>query len=191
MPPLITGLLLLLGLKRLQSNPELRGRLVGTLGAAAYRIGFAALALAGLALIVAGRAHAAYLFVWLPPAWLHLLVLPLMFIAFACIAAEVVPSNLKRFARRPFLWGVLLWAIAHLLVKSDLAAMTMFGGFGLLVFLEIGSGKRRGLHRSRQALPWLNESFTVALGGVLFIVFFFLHADLFGVSPSMMGSPFI
>jgi hypothetical protein len=51
--------------------------------------------------------------------------------------------------------------------------------------------RRDGIRRSAQALPWINESLTVAVGGILFISFFYLHAGLFGASPSMMGSPFI
>jgi len=188
---LVAGLALLMILQRLHRTSGLSSALIDKIGLASYWTGLGAFALAGVALVLAGKAHAGYMYVWLPPAWLQLFVLPLMFVAFVCIAAEIVPSNLRRFTHRPFLWGVVLWAVTHLLVKGDLAAITMFGGFGLLALLEIGTVKPRGTQRSAQALPWTNESLTVAVGGILFIMFFYLHADLFGASPSMMGSPFL
>lgn len=35
--------------------------------------------------------------------------------------------NIKRFPRHPMLWGLVLWS-AHLAVRGDLAAISLFGG---------------------------------------------------------------
>lgn len=39
--------------------------------------------------------------------------------------------------RHPMLWGVILWAFAHLLVNGDLASVLLFGGLGIWAGLEI------------------------------------------------------
>jgi uncharacterized membrane protein len=184
---LAAGLVLLLLVQQLNGIAMLRSALSKRFGSGAYAIGVGALVLAGLALVLAGKSHAAYTYVWLPPIWLHLLVLPLMFVAFIFLAAGVVPSNLRRFTRRPALWGAVLGAVAHLLILGDLAAITLFGGIIVLALMEIGSLKRRGAPRSPRALPWANESLTIGVGGLSFIAFFYLHAGLFGAPASMMG----
>lgn len=191
MLPLTGGLLLLALLQRLHSTGILRSALIGRYGVAPYRVGGATLAIGALALIVAGKSDAAYHYVWLPPVWLHLFMLPLMFVAFVFVAASLVPSNLRRLSRRPVLWGIAVGATAHLLVTGDLAAMILFGGLALLALLEIGSPKQRTLDHGVDRIPWARESLTVAIGGMLLIGFFYLHAELFGVSASMMDRHFM
>ena len=183
MPALIAGLTLLLCLQQLHATATLRPALIRRYGLGAYRIGASAIALGALAFVLTGKTSAGYIYVWLPPVWLHLFVLPLMFVAFLFLAAEILPSNIRRLTIRPISWSVVLWSVAHLLVKGDLGAMTLFGGFGLIALLEaIAQRGRVGLR-----VPWISEVHIVALSGVLFIVLFYLHASLFGVSPSMMS----
>jgi uncharacterized membrane protein len=187
MPALIAGLTLLLCLQQIHANATLRPALIGRYGLGAYRLGAVAIALAALALILVGKTSGEYIYGWLPPVWLHLFVLPLMFGAFLLLAAEFLPSNIRRLTNRPILWSVVLWSAAHLLVKGDLGAMTLFGGLGLLALLEAISQRGRVGHGPVQAVPWISEVHIVAVSGVLFIVLFYLHASLFGVSPSMMS----
>jgi len=184
---LVAGLLLLLSVQQLHSILVLRAALIKQYGAGSYRIGASALILAGLALVLIGKSSVAYIYVWLPPVWLHLFVLPLIFAAFLFVAAEIASSNIRRLTNRPVLWGVVLWSTAHLLVKGDLGSMTLFGGFGLLAALEIARSRRRGRQPTAPAVPWINEAHVVAIGGVLFIVLFYSHASLFGASASMMS----
>ncbi len=44
---------------------------------------------------------------------------------------EAVHGVLK-ITRHPFMWGVALWALAHLMANGDLAALVFFGTFGAL-----------------------------------------------------------
>lgn len=187
---MLGGFASLFVLQQISASPRLAADITARFGHAGARLGLAALALAALALILAGHARAAYTFVWLPPAAVRTLILPLMFLACIFVAAAFVPSNLRRFTRRPALWGVVLWAAAHLLAKENLAAITLFAGFGLLALAELGSLSRRGVPRSQYRQPWMKESLTVAVGGIGFILLFYSHAALFGASPAMLSRPF-
>ncbi len=46
--------------------------------------------------------------------------------------------------RHPMLWGVVLWAVAHLLVNGDLASVLLFGGIGAWAVLEMVLINRAG-----------------------------------------------
>ncbi len=39
--------------------------------------------------------------------------------------------------RHPMLWGVVVWAVAHLLVNGDQASLVLFGGIGIWALLEM------------------------------------------------------
>ena len=41
--------------------------------------------------------------------------------------------------RHPLMWGIALWAAAHLLANSDLASLTFFAGLLVLVFAGVAS----------------------------------------------------
>jgi len=187
---MLAGFVTLLVLQQVYSSPTASSRLAGQFGASGYRVGLGALALAALALILLGRTQIPYQFVWFPPPWLRALVLPLMFFAFILTAASLVPSNLRRLSRRPVLWGVVLWAIAHLLTKENLGAITLFSGFGILALCEIAAVAKRTRTARDGKLPLSREFLTVGVGGTLFIVVFFAHGTLFGISPAMMSRPF-
>ena len=40
--------------------------------------------------------------------------------------------------RHPMLWGTVIWAVAHLLVNGDLAAIILFGGILIWALVEMG-----------------------------------------------------
>jgi uncharacterized membrane protein len=117
---------------------HLRQKLIGCKGEAFYRIGYSGAALAGLILIIIGKGRAAYVPVWDPPGWAYLTTQVTMLIVLILVPAAYLPTNLKRFMRHPFLTGIALWALSHLLVNGDLASMVLFGGFGVfdLLFLR-------------------------------------------------------
>jgi uncharacterized membrane protein len=37
-----------------------------------------------------------------------------------------------RITRHPIMWGIMLWAIAHILARGDLKSLVFFGGFLML-----------------------------------------------------------
>ena len=58
--------------------------------------------------------------------------------------AEV--RGITRITRHPFLWGVALWALMHLIVNGDLASLTLFGA---LFVLSLGGTALIDAKRSR------------------------------------------
>jgi uncharacterized membrane protein len=189
--PLLSGLVLLFVLQQVHANVTLRSRLIRDYGLLTCRCAAAALVLVALALLIHGKSSTPYQFVWLPPAWLQLLVLPGMFVAFIFLAAALVPSKLRAWTREPASVAVVLWALAHLFIKENLAAITVFGGLGLLALIELGYAMRRPAAQPARSLPWLKESVTVATGGVLFLIAFYLHAAIVGVAPISMSRGFL
>lgn len=48
-------------------------------------------------------------------------------------------KGMVRITRHPFLWGVALWALGHLLVNGDLASVVLFGGMLALALFGTAS----------------------------------------------------
>ena len=115
-------------LKRLAPGPR------GSLGDAGKGL-VAALALAGIVLMVLGYRWAPVDPLWTPPSGARSINNLLVLLAFYLFAASGMKTAVTRWVRHPQLWAVRLWAIAHLLVKGDLAALILFGG--LFVWAQI------------------------------------------------------
>jgi uncharacterized membrane protein len=111
-----------------------------------------------------------------------------------------------RVTRHPIMWGILLWALAHLLARGDLKSVVFFGTFALLAalgsvlmdrrkaqalgedwqrfaavtshvpFLAIAAGRNRFV---ASEIGWRNP----AIGLALYALFFWLHPMLFGARP--------
>ncbi len=163
----------------------LRAYLVGRFGEKEYKFGFSAVTLVSFGLIIIGMRDAPYVQVWLPPVWLHLWVLPLMFVAFFFLASNLVPSNMPRLVRHPMSFGVILFCVAHLLVNDDLAAIVLFVTFGVFSVVHILLANRRGVARSTRRYPYRLETMPIAVGGILLMVSFLLHSRLIGVPPGI------
>jgi len=88
----------------------------------------AVLSLVSIVLMVLGYRWAPVDPVWSPPSGLRHFNNLLVLLAFYLFAASGMKTAVTRWVRHPQLWAVRLWAIAHLLVKGDLAALILFGG---------------------------------------------------------------
>ncbi|TPE49723.1 NnrU family protein [Amaricoccus solimangrovi] len=91
----------------------------------------------GLVLIIIGFRSAPYVALYTPPAWAIHVNNTLMLIAVFLFGASHAPSRVKAWLRNPMLTGVVVWAVAHLLVNGDLAALILFGGMGLWAVANI------------------------------------------------------
>lgn len=67
--------------------------------------------------------------VWFPASWLTHLNNLLVLVGFYFFVASGMGVWGARVNRHPQLTGVILWAVAHLLVNGDLASVVLFGGF--------------------------------------------------------------
>ena len=102
--------------------PNFRNRL-GQTG----RIGVALAVLVSVVLMIIGYRSAPIITVWSPPVlFIHFNSL-LMLIAFAVFAVSHTRGRFKGALRHPMLHSVQIWAVAHLLVKGDLASIILFG----------------------------------------------------------------
>ncbi len=88
----------------------------------------------------------------------------LMWLAVTIFPAAYLPTNLKRVMRHPFLWGVTLWAVAHLLTNGDLASLLLFGSFAAYTLFDMWSANRRGAEASKIHYPIWRDGVLVAIG---------------------------
>ena len=195
---LILGLVLFLGIHTLTTMRELRAVLIGRLGEGPYKGLYSIVSTIGLVLIVWGFARyrdTAYLQIWSPPAWLHPVVLVLMWFAFVALAAAYSPPGwIKGRLRHPMLVGVKSWALAHLLANGDLGALILFGAFLAWAVYDRIAVKRRG----DSALPatagnaigaprsgfTTGDGIALVVGSVVYVAMFWLHPIVIGVPIS-------
>lgn len=177
---LVLGLLLFLGFHSLPMIGTVRQRLVERFGLKAYKGLFSLLSLAGFVLIIFGKARAPFVPLWDAPEWGRHAAMGIMPFAFILLMGAYIPSNIKRFTRHPMLWGVTLWAAAHLLANGDLASVLLFGGFGIYSLADMASENRRGAQLQAQRLSPLRDGILVVAGLAMYGIFLFAHPFLFG-----------
>ncbi|MFA7434230.1 MAG: NnrU family protein [Gemmobacter sp.] len=91
--------------------------------------------------------------------------------------------------RHPMLWGMLVWAGAHLLVNGDLASILLFGGLGLWAVLAMVAINRAGPWRRPEGGRGIrgdamNLVGTVVLFGVIAMIHMWLgHPVFLGTYP--------
>lgn len=74
-------------------------------------------------------------------------------------------KGILRVTRHPFLWGVALWALGHLLVNGDAASLILFGSMlGLALFGTAGIDAKR---KRLQGLKW--DPFALQTSNVPFL----------------------
>lgn len=207
----------------------LRGFLLRRVGDKAYRAGFSFASLVSLWWLVSEFRGAPFRALWTPPPAFYfapLVMVPLAFVFL--VGAFTVPSptavggekylaeanparGLLRVTRHPFLWAVVLWAAAHLLVNADVGALLFFGSLGLTALrgsFDIDRKRRRthptefarfesitsnlpfaALVEGRSQLVLRELWLPVGLGLALALVAVALHPHFFGASavPGLHG----
>lgn len=153
------------------SATGLRTRIVAAIGEGPYRGLFSLASLALLAWLVAGYHDLRQdLFdplnemMWVPPVWLHWPAYALIAAGFVIGVAGLLTKSptaaffenalndaeparaVLRITRHPFLWGVALWALGHLLLNGERFAVMLFGALGAMALY--GS---RSIDRKRAA----------------------------------------
>ena len=143
---LILGLALFLGVHALTTRRELRARLIASVGEGGYKICYALVSLAGLALIAWGFADyraAGQIEIWWPPAAFKYVTAALMLPAVILVVASYIRGRIYTVLKHPMLAGVKLWAAAHLIANGDLGSIILFGSFlGWAVFDRISLKSR-------------------------------------------------
>jgi uncharacterized membrane protein len=160
------------------SGTVLRDRLVTRLGEGRYRGGFALASIVGLVWMIYAYRHAPTIALWGLVLGLRPAAYVLVFIAFLFVVIGVTtPSptrvgmeskvgqgteaarGMVRITRHPFLWGVALWALVHLVINGDLASLVLFGS---LLVLAVGGtfsiDAKRRRHFGEQWLQFANAT---------------------------------
>jgi uncharacterized membrane protein len=185
---MILGLVLFLGVHTLTTQRALRARLIASWGEAGYKIGYALVALLGLALIVWGFADyraTGWIDVWHPPKAFKHIAVALMLPAVILVVASYLRGRIYTALKHPMLAGVKLWAAAHLLANGDLGSIILFGSFLAWAGFDRVSLK----HRSDIGAPPIpvggigNDLIAVAVGVVAYLALAFVfHPVVIGVA---------
>ena len=186
---LVVGLALFFGAHLIPTLPELRARLVGTIGSRPYSGLFALVSLAALVLIMLGYGQMQGLGrgnpqLWVPPSWTKHVTMLLMVPAMILLVAAYVPSGICTAVRHPMLAAVMLWAFGHLLANGDLASVLLFGSFLVYGAYDIISASQRAalgpLGTARGSA--VGDAAAIAGGVALYaLLLFWGHQKLTGV----------
>ncbi len=212
------------------SGTRLRDGIVGIIGEGPYMALFSLASIGGivwLAMAFNRASRETFTLLWMPEAWwLHAAMTFILIAAILVVLgltsksptstgqADAVDDpeavkGIQRVTRHPFLWGVLLWALAHIAMNGDLSSLIFFGAFVLLALFgppSIDSKRARALgDRWKQfADQTSNLPFGAILTGrnslklgeigivrplgavILFFVLLYAHEWLFGVSALPM-----
>jgi len=133
------------------SGTRLRDALTARLGAGPYRGAFVLASIVGLVWMIYAYRHAPAVPLWGFLLGFRPIAYLLVFIAFLfAVIGLATPSptrvgmegslgqgsetvrGMVRITRHPFLWGVALWALTHLIVNGDLASLILFGALFVL-----------------------------------------------------------
>ncbi len=171
------------------SGTKLRDALVARLGPGPYRGAFALASLLGLVWMIYAFRHAPAVPLWgfvlgIRPAAYVLVLIAFLFAVIGVTTPSPtrvgMESQLKqgpeiargmvRITRHPFLWAVALWALVHLIINGELAALILFGALLVLALggtAAIDAKRRRafGAHWAQFAAVTSNIPFAAVAAG--------------------------
>jgi uncharacterized membrane protein len=205
-------------LTHLVSATPLRGKLVAALGEWPYRGFYSALAFVTLGLMIWAYIRAPREALWAGWRELPLIVMPFALIlvaagyrrnptmvgADALLKSEDPARGMIRITRHPIMWGIMLWAAAHIAASGELRSLVFFGGFLLVALFGTLSLDRRkradpnwarfaaatshvpfvAIAQGRNHLVWREIGWTRPLIGLAaYAVLLVLHPWVFGARP--------
>ena len=205
------------------SSTPLRAWLIASTGGKIYLGLYSLAAIAALGWMISAYYHAPYAVLWYVPAlrYVPLVMMPLALILITCGVLTRNPTavgqerlldtgnagrGILRITRHPVMWGVAMWAAAHVMARGDAASALFFGTFVVLALCGTVMSDRRKARAlgerwqrfaaSTSHLPFAaivggRSAFTPteigwakpALGLALYVALLFLHPALFGARP--------
>jgi uncharacterized membrane protein len=158
------------------------------MGEGGYKIFYALVSLAGLALIAWGFADyraTGWIDIWYPPKAFKHITAALMLPAVILVVASYLRGRIYTTLKHPMLTGIKLWAAAHLLANGDLGSIILFGSFLAWAVFDRISLKRRpdaGAPPIPVGGPG-NDLIAIAVGVVAYL------ALAFAFHPVVIGVP--
>jgi uncharacterized membrane protein len=144
------------------AGTAMRNRVIGILGKNGYMAAFAVASVIGLGWLVVAYNRAPYLVIWGMLEWWKPIAIILMVPAALLVAIGLTtpnptsvaqegrlgqpPQGIVRITRHPFLTGVGLWALVHLIGNGDLASLVFFATWGIVALagtVSIDAKRRR------------------------------------------------
>ena len=136
----------------------------------------ALLVVAGLVLMIVGYRAAETEFLYALPHWVRHVNNGAMLVALFLMDIGRVRGVVRSKIRHPMLWGVTLWAAAHLLVNGDTASLVLFGGLGLWAVVEMAVINRaEGPWTPPEPGSYAKDGMMLAAAAVLFAVIAGIH----------------
>jgi uncharacterized membrane protein len=205
------------------SSTPLRARLIATTGEKVY-IGLYSLAAATtLGWMIFAYYRAPYAGLWYVPVlrYAPLVIMPFSLTLVVCgllvrnpavvgqerlLRTDGAARGILRVTRHPLMWGIALWAVAHILARGDAAATLFFGTFLVLALSGTAMSDRRkaralGEHWQRFAATTSHVPFAAIVAGrntfkpaeigwgkpgvgiALYVALIFFHPVIFGARP--------
>lgn len=138
----------------------------------------------GLLLMILGYVQAPYVPVYTPLPGMGHANNGLMLVSVYLFGVGKSRGILRAHIRHPMLAGVILWAVAHLLVNGDLASLLLFGGLGVWAVAEIVAINAAG--------PWDRPAPGRIAGDLINLaVALVLYAAIAGVHIWLGHNPFL
>lgn len=164
MTSLVLAALFLVGIHLGVSGTTLRDRIVEGIGPRAYMLAFSTASIVALIWLVWAYRAADYVETWGQLEWWKPFAVALMLPAFlfvviglttpnpTAVAQETLvdrpPQGIVRITRHPFLVGVAVWALVHLVGNGDVASLVFFAAFAVVAVagtVSIDAKRRRAL----------------------------------------------
>jgi len=156
MTMLVAATLAFLATHFVTSTP-LRPAMVNAMGEWPYRGVYSLVALITLGWMIWAYSGAPQEPLWRPIRIITFVVMPVAFVLIACgywrnptmvgadklLKSEDPARGVIRITRHPIMWGVMLWAAAHMLARGDTKGIVFFGGFLVLALVGTLSMDRR------------------------------------------------
>jgi tripartite-type tricarboxylate transporter receptor subunit TctC len=197
------------------ASTPLRAKLVGAMGEWPYRGAYSLVAFLTLGWMIWAYAGAAPQPLWSGFRDIPRVVMPVAFILIACgywrnptmvgadrlLKSDDPARGIIRITRHPIMWGIMLWAAAHILARGELRALVFFGGFLVVaalgtVFMDLRKKSNPGWSRfaavtshvpfvaiaqGRNRIVWCEIGWLrPAIGVAVFVLVFLVHPWISG-----------
>jgi len=172
MASLLAAAIFFVGIHFVISGSPLRGKIVASLGDGPFRGLFLLVSVIGIVWLSRAYSQAEYIQLWrklygFRPYALVLVLLAFLFVVLAfaspnptavggeaLLAKQQPAKGIQRITRHPFLCGVALWALTHLILNGDLASAVFFGSLLIVAFAGPFSIDRK---RRKVAGEWRSQ----------------------------------
>lgn len=162
--------------------PQMRASMTAKMGEASKGV-MALIIVASIVMMVFGYRAAPVEFVYDLPSFTRHINNTLMIIAVILLGMGNSKGRARTWLRHPMLWGVVVWAGAHLLVNGDVASIVLFGGLAIwalanMVLINV----QEGAWEKPEAGPAKGDIKLLIISAVVFSVISGLHIWL-GPNP--------